>query len=84
MVDRFRVGVTRDFLKPDGTIGFGDIGLSLLDKAPNVEWEFVADHGTELTPRDVAPYDGLLLLAPKITAATLAGASGWRSLRGLA
>ena len=23
----FRVGLTRDFLKPDGTIGFGDIGL---------------------------------------------------------
>ena len=23
----FRVGVTRDFLKPDGTCGFGDIGL---------------------------------------------------------
>ncbi len=74
MANPFRVGVTRDFLKPDGTLGFGDIGLSLLDNAPNVEWEFLADHGTELVPRDVAPYDGLLLLAPKVTAATLAGA----------
>ena len=26
MSETFRVGVTRDFLKPDGTLGFGDIG----------------------------------------------------------
>jgi D-3-phosphoglycerate dehydrogenase len=74
MAERFRVGVTRDFLKPDGTLGFGDIGLSLLDAAPNVEWEFIAEHHAELLPRDIAPYDGLLLLAPKVTAATLEGA----------
>ena len=29
----FRVGLTCDFLKPDGTIGFGDIGLRLLEVA---------------------------------------------------
>jgi D-3-phosphoglycerate dehydrogenase len=33
MSEQFRVGVTCDFLKPDGTIGFGDIGLDLLDAA---------------------------------------------------
>ena len=33
MRHRFRVGVTRDFLKPDGTSGFGDIGLGLLESA---------------------------------------------------
>ena len=28
MPGQFRVGVTRDFLGPDGRIAFGDIGLS--------------------------------------------------------
>ena len=34
MTTTFRIGVTRDFLKADGTLGFGDIGLDLLDEAP--------------------------------------------------
>ena len=46
MTTTFRIGVTRDFLRADGTLGFGDIGLDLLDEAPSVEWEFlVAPHG---------------------------------------
>jgi D-3-phosphoglycerate dehydrogenase len=70
----FRVGVTRDFLKPDGTLGFGAIGLELLDQAPGLEWEFLAENTPELGPEQVRGYDALLVLAPRITAATLAGA----------
>lgn len=70
----FRVGLTRDFLKPDGTLGFGDIGLDLLDRAPGVEWEFLPEDTRELTPAQVAPYDALLVLGPRVTAATLEGA----------
>jgi D-3-phosphoglycerate dehydrogenase len=69
----FRLGLTRDFLKPDGSLGFGDIGLSLLDEQPGIEWEFLAQQHAEL-PRELADqYDALLVLAPKVTAATLAG-----------
>jgi D-3-phosphoglycerate dehydrogenase len=74
MSEQFRVGVTRDFLKPDGTIGFGDIGLGLLDEAPGVEWEFLAEDGRELRAEHVRDYDALLVLAPRVTAATLGGA----------
>lgn len=70
----FRVGVTRDFLKPDGTNGFGDIGLSLLDDA-GVGWEYLPAIGAEVPPEFARDYDGLLVLAPKITPATLAGAN---------
>ena len=70
----FRIGLTRDFLKPDGSIGFGDIGLSLFDTAPNVTWEFLAEHTPTLSPQQIAGFDGLLVLAPQVTAATLAGA----------
>jgi len=71
---RFRVGVTRDFLRPDGTIGFGDIGLSLLDDAPGIQWEYLAENFTVLTRQHADNYDALLVLAPRVTAATLDGA----------
>lgn len=74
MSDQFRVGVTRDFLKTDGTLGFGDIGLSLLDDAPGVTWEFMQSSSGELTADEIRGYDALLVLAPRISAATLAGA----------
>jgi D-3-phosphoglycerate dehydrogenase len=69
----FCVGVTRDFLRPDGTIGFGDIGLGQLDAAPGVRWEFLPENVVDLTPAHAAAYDALLVLAPRVTAATLAG-----------
>ena len=74
MPNTFRIGVTRDFLKPDGSLGFGDIGLALLD-APHVSWEFLAEPSAELTPSQIADYDGLLVLAPRVAAATFAGNS---------
>jgi D-3-phosphoglycerate dehydrogenase len=70
----FRVGLTHDFLKPDGTIGWGDIRLDLLDAAPDLEWEFLAETTRELTPAQVAGYDALIVLGGRVTAATLAGA----------
>lgn len=74
MPNTFRVGLTRDFLKPDGTLGFGDIGLSLLDEAPGVEWEFLPELTSEVTPEQARDYDALLVLAPRVTAASVAGA----------
>ncbi len=70
----FRVGVTRDFLKPDGTLGFGDIGLGLLDAAKGVTWEFLTEDTQELRADQAQGYDALLVLAPRVTAATLEGA----------
>ncbi len=67
----FRIGLTRDFLKPDGTIGFGDIGLELIDAAPNVVWEFLPENRPVLRADQIAGYDGLLVLASKVTAETL-------------
>jgi D-3-phosphoglycerate dehydrogenase len=73
MSETFRVGLTRDFLKPDGKLGFGDIGLEQLEGAAGVEWEFLADGARELRPEQVRDYDALLLLGARVTAATLAG-----------
>jgi phosphoglycerate dehydrogenase-like enzyme len=72
MAASFRVGITRDFLKPDGTLGFGDIGLQRLG---SLACTFLADRVDELRPEHVRDYDALLLLAPRVTAATLADPS---------
>ena len=69
----FRIGITRDFLNPQGQIAFGDIGLARLDAAAGVAWEFLPENVHELTSEHAASYDGLLVLAPRVSAATLAG-----------
>ena len=69
----FRVGLTRDFLKPDGSLGFGDIGLDVLAQNSRIEREFLPDCGAELTAEVANQFDALLVLAPRVTAATLEG-----------
>jgi len=69
----FRVGLTGDFLNPDGTIGFGDIGVDTLDRATGIEWEFLTENTPTLRANQVQGYNGLLVLSPKIDADTLDG-----------
>lgn len=71
----FRIGITRDFLGPDGTPSFGDIGLVLFHQYPDVEYAFLAENSRELRSDQVRDYDALLVLSPRVTAATLADAS---------
>ena len=71
MNSMFRVGITRDFLKEDGSLGFGDIGLSLLDDDAGVDWEFLAKKTSEITPDVAREFDALLVLTPQVTSATL-------------
>src|SRR5579871_6632609 len=70
LVTMFRVGVTGDFLKADGTLGFGDIGLELFEES-EVSWDFLPV-GAEILPEEARDYDGLLVLAPRVTARTVA------------
>lgn len=69
----FRIGLTRDFLKPDGSLGFGDIGLDLLDSAAGVTREFLPEDVREIPVEMADQYDGLLVLSPKVTSRTLDG-----------
>ena len=70
----FRIGFTRDFLKPDGSIGIGDIGLGMLEGRPAFQYEFLPEDTREIRADQITEYDALAVLAPRITAATLAGA----------
>ena len=73
MSQPFTVGITRDFLNSDGRLSFGDIGLSLLNAAPGVRWEYLAESAPELSAEQVSEYDALLLLGSTVTEATLNG-----------
>jgi phosphoglycerate dehydrogenase-like enzyme len=64
----FRVGVTRDIHREDGS-PIHD--LALLDAAPEIEWEFLRD-GDEI--EDADGYDALIVFSPKVTRATVAEA----------
>src|SRR5262249_44091918 len=66
----FRVGLSRDFLAPDGSMTFGDIGLDLLDKA-GITRAFLTENPRELRADDVQGWDALLLLGQLVTPATL-------------
>ncbi len=73
MAEPFRVGVTRDFFLPSGELGFGGAGVRLLQETPGIDVDFLPEHGRELRPEDIAGFDALGVLGPKVTAATLAG-----------
>ncbi|MXZ00146.1 hydroxyacid dehydrogenase, partial [Candidatus Poribacteria bacterium] len=69
----FRVGVTRDFLKPDGTSDLDDIANPLFDQA-GLQWEYIAENTPALAASQVQDYDALLVLGTAITAETFVGA----------
>jgi len=73
MATECRVGLTRDFLREDGTLAF-DIGLDSLAGHPEIRWEFLSRRVPELGREDVRGYDAVVVLAPRVTAQTLEGA----------
>ena len=76
----FRVALTGDFLKADGSSAYGDIRLDLLERAPFIRYGFVKDHAPrpddpgywnrlyslEVAPEHIADIDGLVVLRPWI------------------
>lgn len=61
----FRVAVSGDFTKPDGSLAFPSFDMSPLDKEPNLEWEFIpAD--SPIPAKNLEGFDALILLIPRI------------------
>src|SRR5213593_1039875 len=63
-MERFRVGLTRDFLTPEGDL---TVGLRELQKTPHVAVEFFPEYLPEVTPQQIADYDAVISLAPAYT-----------------
>jgi D-3-phosphoglycerate dehydrogenase len=68
--DTFRVGITRDTLRDDGTSIFDKRALAIFDQAA-LPWEFIPDNVKELTAAHGAQYDALCVLNPKVPAAVV-------------
>jgi phosphoglycerate dehydrogenase-like enzyme len=70
--DAFRVGVTRDLMRPDGALVFAPIGLEALDR-PGLVRAFLDEDRRELTPGQLAELDALFHFSPTVSAASLDG-----------
>jgi D-3-phosphoglycerate dehydrogenase len=72
MADKFRVGITRDNLKPDGKPLFDEASLEIL-RDPRIEWEFLPELETELSQKTAAKYDALAVMLAQVTRRTVSG-----------
>ncbi len=70
----FLVGLTHDLLTPGGLPSFGSAPLQLLSQPGlDLQWEFIPESISEITPQIMARYDGLYVNTPRVTAASVAG-----------
>lgn len=69
---KFRVGITRDNLKPDGKPIFDESAFKILDDA-GIEYEFLPENEPELTPEAAAEYDALAVMLAKVSRRTVSG-----------
>jgi phosphoglycerate dehydrogenase-like enzyme len=78
MTSTFRLACTRNLFSEDGSPAF-DFGLDLLSGREDVQWDVLARDVEELSPADLAPYDGLFIEWPtRLTRASLEGADRLR------
>jgi phosphoglycerate dehydrogenase-like enzyme len=64
-MDEFRVAVSGDFRKPDGSPAFPDFDMRPLDAEPGLSWQWVSGEGT-IHASDLESFDALILLIPRI------------------
>lgn len=69
----FKVGLTRDFLTPEGQLTYKDIGLDILEKAEGIEYEFLKQHSSPVTPEMLSGYNAIISLAPAYNAESFKG-----------
>jgi phosphoglycerate dehydrogenase-like enzyme len=72
-MEKFRVGLTRDFLTSDGELVVGDIGLEKLMSIGNVYVEFFPEHLPEVSAVQAESYDAIISMAPGYTRHSMSG-----------
>jgi phosphoglycerate dehydrogenase-like enzyme len=70
--ERFRIGITRDNLKSDGTPIFDQALLGRLDD-PRIQWEFLPQLEAELSPETAANYDAVYVMLARVSRKTVSG-----------
>ncbi len=60
----FKVGLTRDFLTPDGALTYDDIGLNILEETDGLTYEFMKEYRSPVTAEMLQGYDAVISMAP--------------------
>jgi phosphoglycerate dehydrogenase-like enzyme len=68
---KFRVALSGDFVKPDGSPTYPMFDLSLMTANPDVEVGYVDPINGVMPGQALADYDALILLAPKFNASSI-------------
>jgi phosphoglycerate dehydrogenase-like enzyme len=68
----FHIAITADFFSPAGALLYRDIGLDVIEAAPGIRWRPMAENNREIRPEQLAGVHAALVLAPRVTAASLA------------
>ena len=72
-MNAFKVGLTRDLLTTSGQPSFGAAPLEILEAAKDdLQWEYMRESVSEITPDQAARYDSMYVNSPKVTAASVA------------
>jgi len=71
----FKVGLTRDFLTPEGNLTYKNIGLDILDTMPNIQYEFLKENRSPVTPDIIKGYNAIISLAPSYNSKSFVGIS---------
>jgi phosphoglycerate dehydrogenase-like enzyme len=64
----FRVALTGDFHKPDGTPLYRDFGLSVLDAQPGMRHSAFQENLREIAPAQIGDAQAVIVLGPRVTA----------------
>src|SRR3954468_16496520 len=68
---RFKVALTADLFGPGGVPLYRDLGLSAFEGTPRIEHRVLAEHRPVLEPDQIGDAQGLIVLTPKVTKATV-------------
>ncbi|MCA9212046.1 MAG: dehydrogenase [Planctomycetales bacterium] len=71
MTSKFRIALTADFYDESGTPRYADIGLDTFQGHDHINVSQFAEHRSEMTPDQLAGYNAVLVLTPKVTANSL-------------
>ena len=74
MGEPFHIGLTRDILDSRGVPAFGTAALEILNRAPDVSWEYLPEIVPVITADHAARYDALYVNLPRVPEAAVARA----------
>ncbi len=67
----FRVALTGDFFRRDGSPLYNDIGTRVLDEQPGIEYAAFAEHRREIDPDQIGGAQAVVVLSPRVTTHSL-------------